>query len=198
MNIEIIVPDGVSGPWKVETFTITQEQSDMTKLRAQLNHDPHIYIPAGTYKRLLCLGEVVMSNSPMEYNTNKSFIDKAKGRVLINGLGLGMVLSEILKKDTVESVTVIERSQDVINLTAPSFTHDPRVNIVHACAFEYTPEEGAIFDVVWHDIWTYICPDNLKEMKKLEEKYKPIVTDYQASWAKRECQMMERRMPRVR
>lgn len=193
MQIDVVVPDGVSGPWKVETFTISEQESDFSKLRAVITGDPGIYVPAGTYKRLTCLGEVVMSNTLMEVNTNMEFINRATGRVLINGLGLGMVLTEILKKDSVESVTVVERSQDVINLTSPSFAHDPRVKIVHSCAFDYTPEDGEVFDVAWHDIWTYISPENLDEMWKLEDKLRPYVKGYQESWAKTECIRMSRR-----
>lgn len=193
MQIDVVVPDGVSGPWKVETFTISEQESNTSKLRALITGNPGIYVPAGTYKRLTCLGEVVMSNTLMEVNTNMEFINRATGRVLINGLGLGMVLTEILKKDSVDSVTVVERSQDVINLTAPSFAHDPRVKIVHSCAFDYTPEDGEVFDVAWHDIWTYISPENLDEMWKLEDKLRPYVKGYQESWAKTECIRMSRR-----
>lgn len=192
MQIEVVVPDGVSGPWKVETFTISKQESESSLLRSLLTGTPGVYVQAGTYKRLMCSDEVVMSNTLMEINTNKDFINRATGRVLINGLGLGMVLSEILKKDSVESVTVIERFQDVINLTAPSFAHDPRVKIIHCCAFEYTPEDGEVFDVAWHDIWTYISPSNLDEMWKLEDKLRPYVKGYQESWAKSECMRMAR------
>ncbi len=43
----------------------------------------------GKYRRLSNNGEVVMSNTPMEINTCMEFIERATGRVLINGLGLG-------------------------------------------------------------------------------------------------------------
>lgn len=184
-KIEINVPDGVSGDWKVETFTVSESESATTKIYAVFNRDS--YVPAGVYKRLKYQNDVVMSNTPMEIKTNARFISQAKGSVLINGLGLGMVLSEILKKEEVTSVTVIENSKDVINLVAPTYEKDPRVTIIHADAFEYKPPKGVVYDVVWHDIWTFICSDNLPEMSKLHRKYAKRTKLWQGSWAKTEC-----------
>ncbi|MCV5648158.1 hypothetical protein OFN55_36090, partial [Escherichia coli] len=87
-------------------------------------------IPPGRYRRLSNGWDVVMSNTPMEIRTCQDFIERATGRVLINGLGLGMVLHAILQKDDVTHVTVIEKEQDVINLVAASFATDLRVEII--------------------------------------------------------------------
>lgn len=105
---------------------------------------------------------------------------------LINGLGLGVVLSAILKKDTVTEVTVIEKSEDVINLVAPAFLLDKRVEIIHQDAFKYMPPKGETYDFVWHDIWDDICADNIPEMTKLHRKYGKIAK-WQDSWCKNEC-----------
>jgi hypothetical protein len=45
------------------------------------------------------------------------------GRVLVAGLGLGLIIHALQSIDAVESITVVEREQDVIDLVSP---HMPR------------------------------------------------------------------------
>jgi hypothetical protein len=131
---ELPVKNGKSGNWTLDSFVITPEKAQTLKLRAEYTKDQDEYIPAGVYRRLSCDNEVVMSNTPMEIRTCEAFIERATGRILINGLGLGMVLHAILQKPDVTHVTVIEKSQDVMNLVSKAFAHDPRVEIILADA----------------------------------------------------------------
>lgn len=193
MRIDVNVPQGASGPWRVEAFSVSAQESEMTLARAKIQGAINEFVPAGNYTRLMRGDIVVMSNTPMEIRTNRAFIRRAKGKVLINGLGLGMVLGAILNKPEIESVTVVEYSEDVIKLVGPSFRDDSRVRVVHACAFEYQPEQGAFFDAVWHDIWDEISEKNLPEMHKLHRKYGKR-TNWQGSWARAECEMMRDRV----
>jgi len=179
MKIEIDVPDGVSGDWSVETFEV--QKNDFTQLIEMFNTGRSV--PAGTYKRLLHGQTCVMSNTRDEIRDFIPFYYKANGSILINGLGLGVLLKALLSKDTVTEITVIEKSQDVINLVAPTYITDDRVTIIHADAFEYTPPKGKKYDFVWHDIWDYICSDNHEEMKMLHRKYGKR-TNYQESWCR--------------
>lgn len=176
-------PEGVSGDYRIEHFTVTPEEEARTRIRFW--RDEHV--PAGAYVRLMRGRTVVMSDTPMEMRTNWPIIRHATGNVLINGLGIGMVLRHILAKPDVRSVTVIEIAPDVIRLTGPSFIDDQRVNIVHASAFDYQPPKGQRYDAVWHDIWDFICADNLDEMKALHRKYGRR-TDWQSSWCREECE----------
>jgi len=188
MNIDINVPCGISGNWRVEEFKV----SDNERLSSFFSYGSRS-VPEGTYKRLMRNSTVVMSNTPAEIRDHYQFISTAKrqgGNILINGLGLGVSLSEILKSDNVLSVTVIENSQDVINLVANSYI-DKRVEIIKSDAFEWKPPINIRYSAVWHDIWDYICGDNLPEMTKLHRKY-GRKTDWQGSWCKYECQAYSR------
>lgn len=187
---KVDVPDGKKGDWSVETFEVTEEEANISYMRAAFGN-PLSRVRAGTYKRLRQGNAVVMSNTPMEIATNRYFVLRAQGSVLINGLGLGMVLKAILTKPSVKDVTVVEASQDVIDLVGPTFADDPRVTIVHACAFDYKPPKGKRYDFVWHDIWTHISSSNLPEMHKLHRKYGRL-TEQQASWCRDECERMRR------
>ena len=188
MKIEILVPNGKSGNWSVETKTITKEDERKGRLRAMFSFTGR-FVPAGTYKGLKRNGNLIMSNTPDEIGDHIEFIHKAKGNVLINGLGLGVALKAILEKtgeEKVKKVIVVENSKDVIKLVAPTYKDDKRITIVNEDAFKYVPPKGIKFDAVWHDIWDNICSDNLPEMAKLHRKY-GRKTDWQGSWCKSEC-----------
>lgn len=177
-GISVTVPDGVCGNWRVETFTVSEKEARF----ANINVRGYQMIYPGTYKRLMRGKTVVMSNTPMEVRTNMGFIFRARGNVLVNGLGLGMVLTAILGNPDVSAVTVIEKHAEVIQLVGPSFT-DSRVSIIHADALEWKPPPGIRYDAVWHDIWDDITEDNLPDMKLLSRRYGRRA-NWQGCWAR--------------
>lgn len=187
------VPDGKQGAWEVKTVLVSEEESQYTKLRRLFDNNRG-FVKPGVYKQLCRNKKIIMSNVPDEIRDHSRFINLAKhcgGNVLISGLGLGVCLTAILESDKVESVTVIEKSDDVIRLTGPSFEHDKRVAIVHADVFGWKPPRGKVYDFVWHDIWDNICSDNLKEMERLHRKFGKRAL-WQGSWCKEECRRMRR------
>jgi hypothetical protein len=147
---------------------------------------------AGNYVRLIHLHETIMSNTWAEIADHLPFIRRATGNVLINGLGLGMCIEAILGNKEVKSITVIEKSEDVIKLVAPTYLTDSRVKIIHADAFEYQPPKGVRYNAVWHDIWPSITSENLPEMFILHRKY-ARKTDWQGSWSRPQAESMRRR-----
>lgn len=188
MEISIEVQNGVSGRWKVEDFEISEQDAKIENMRA-IFQPGYRTVKPGKFKRLMRNNQVIMSNTPAEISDHIRFICYSKrkgGDILINGLGLGVALKEILKSDDVKSVTVIEISEDVISLVAP-FYDDERVTIINADAFEWKPPKGKRYAAIWHDIWDNICADNLPEMTKLHRKYGRR-TDWQGSWCKELCQ----------
>ena len=191
MNIKVKVPDGESGDWKVSTFEVSKVEAKLATLRARINCGRGA-LPAGKYKKLSRKGVLVMSNTPDEIEDFMPFVQRAKGRVLINGLGLGILLEALLAKSDVTEVTVIEKSSDVIKLSADTYLKDKRVTIINADCFDYQPPKNKKYDCVWHDIWDYITADNLPEMKKLHRKYGRR-TNYQESWCREECEQQKKR-----
>ncbi|HII95189.1 MAG TPA: hypothetical protein HA367_05605 [Candidatus Methanofastidiosum sp.] len=187
MKIDIDVPDGVSGNWKVETFAVQDQELSQVISMFKTGRG----VPGGTYKALKRGRTVVMSNTPDEISDFMSFVYRAKGSVLVNGLGLGVLLKALLNKPEVTDITVIELSEDVIKLVAPTYQTDNRVTIIHGDAFTYKPPIDKKYDAVWHDIWDYICGDNLEEMKKLHRKYGKR-SKYQESWCRDRCELANR------
>lgn len=171
MDIDLQLKEASSGDWKVEQFTITDNEAKIHNIRETLNCRGR-FISSGTYWRLKCGSEVVMSNTPAEIDDHIRFISKASGNVLIAGLGLGMVVKALLDKPEVHHITVVEKSEDVIKLVSPYY-QDSRVTIVHQDIFDYKPTDT--FDYAWFDIWTYISEENYIEMKKLNRKFAKYV-----------------------
>jgi len=189
--INVTTPDRRCGKWAIQSFRVTEEGAYAHNLKVVLSHKPLYHlIKAGAYKRLVHEDRgTIMSNTPMEVHTNLPFLNSAKGNVLINGLGLGMVLHVLVDSPAVTKITVVEQELDVISLTAPHFRNamlSGKLEIVHDNAFTFEPPPGAHYDVVWHDIWDAISDGNVSEMRTLRSKYKDIATD-QFCWCEREC-----------
>jgi len=186
---QVDVPEGVSGGWAVERFSVTPEQESFQQLRCALNPQrPARIVPAGEYTRLVRNGNVVMSDTPDEIRDHLEPMGRARGLCLVNGLGLGVVVQGMLRMVDVERVTVVERSGDVIRLVAPHYQerYGDRVEIVHADAFAWRPPRGVRYDVVWHDVWDDICADNLPEMARLKRRYASKAV-WQGCWCQDEC-----------
>lgn len=178
----VAVPEGKSGDWKIERYSVTKRDVGLYNLRLIRDGQMRRIVPPGTYTRLIHKGEgVVMSDTPAEAHEHRRLLSMAEGKVLLNGLGLGFAMSAILRKPEVEHVTVIEKASDVIKLVGPTFTSEC-VEIINADALEWRPKKGQDFNVVWHDIWTDICVDNKPQMTKLRRAYARRC-GWQACWS---------------
>ncbi len=103
-------------------------------------------------------GDAWMSVTPNEVMTMKNQIAEAHGRVLTLGLGMGYYTYMASLKDDVESVTVIEREQSVIDLfdtyILPQFEHKEKIHIIKADAVEYMKNlTDGEYDYCFADIW---------------------------------------------
>lgn len=189
-KVECRVPDQKSEHWSIESFEVKED--DFQRMLFNFRN-PGRGVAPGKYKRLMYLPsqDVMMSNTPAEIMDHWGFIREARGHVLVNGLGLGIVLEMLLAKPEVTKITVIEKDSEIIDLVKPHFDNEDRVEIVHDDAFTYQPPQGVRYDAVWHDIWLNITSDNLEEMKKLHRKY-GRKTDWQGSWCRDECERIRR------
>lgn len=140
----------------------------------------------------------IMSDTPSEINEHSEVIEEASGDVLITGLGLGVIVSALLAKPDVRTITVVEIDKDVIALTGPYYADEPRVTIINADALkaaEMLEDEGQHFDYAWHDIWSYISEGNLSDDTRAEHgiSYHTMfdayaeIADTQSAWAYHEA-----------
>ena len=104
-------------------------------------------------------GNEWMTLTPVDLDTCDSAIDEAFGNVITFVLGLGYYAYMVSEKDTVESITVIEKSDTVIGLfekyILPQFSHPEKVKIISADAFEYAEREmpKRHYDYAFVDTW---------------------------------------------
>ena len=104
-------------------------------------------------------GNEWMTLTPVDLDTCDEAIEKAHGRVITFGLGLGYYAYMTAEKAEVESVTVVEKSSSVISLfekfILPNIPSKDKIRIVVADAFEYAerimPSER--FDFAFVDTW---------------------------------------------
>jgi hypothetical protein len=173
------------GDWSLSAFDVSESEANFHNLRCDINRRYSQRIAPGCYMQLKHQRRgIVMSNTPMEVLTNRVAYRMARGKVLINGLGLGMLLDGVLRKPEVDSVRVIEVDPDVIALVGPRFADNPKCEIIQADAFAYSPGRGEVFDYVWHDIWDDISASNLEQMKKLVWKYRKPRALAQGVWSR--------------
>jgi len=179
-------PEGESGVWKIQKFEISEHGATMFNMRAALDPGNRCVVP-GSYTRLVRGRTTVMSDTPAEKRDHYSFIRAAHGKVLVNGLGLGMATNALLLKSNVERVVVVENSEDVISLVAPHFRSNPRFELVVGDALELKPKDFDVkFDCAWHDIWDSTTPEEYEEMKFLNRRWGRAV-GFQGTWCKEEA-----------
>lgn len=99
-----------------------------------------------------------MSVTPNEVYTVQSAIDNAKGKVLTLGCGMGYFAYMASLKEEVESITIIELEQDVIELfekhILPQFENKEKVTVVKADAIDFMKNlSDGEYDYCFADIW---------------------------------------------
>lgn len=127
-------------------------------------------IPCGKFIRLTHRGSIVMSDTEMEKRTNSAFVRNAHGKVLIGGLGIGLILLAVQDKANIEKITVVEKNREVIDLVANQLPLNGKVEIVNANVFDYVPSEK--YNTIYMDIWNYINYD------VYQEQMKPLISRY--------------------
>lgn len=201
-DLRVDVPAGEAGDWKVSRFTVDKKQADFHNL-CEAIHGGRRVIDPGEYTSLTFRSGIVMSDTPSEISDLLSAIYHAQGHVLIAGLGLGVVVQGCLMDGvehygkTVERVTVVEKSDDVIRLVAEHYREKfgERLEIVHDDIFTWKPPKGAVYGACWLDIWSGICTDNLKEMTKLKRRFSRR-SEWIGCWSERECRYRNRQEKR--
>ena len=114
-----------------------------------INEFPYLALTEGN--------NVWMSLNPNEIETMKPYIKKAKGNVLVLGLGMGYVPYMISLKDEVKSITIIETDKEIIDLfkknLLPLFVNKNKITIIEDDAIKYLNRKDLRYDYIFADIW---------------------------------------------
>ena len=103
--------------------------------------------------------------TPHEINTMKKAVDNAFGNVITFGLGLGYFAYMCSIKENVNSVTIIEKDEEIINLfnkfILPKFEYAHKIKIIKEDAIEYLKNDDFNYDYAFIDLW-HDTEDGLK------------------------------------
>lgn len=194
-------PTETIGVATVSLFSVDEESARFANVRSMINREESFMrLSAGDYVRLVVNGELMMSDTDMEKRTNAEFIKNAKGRVMIAGLGIGLILENLREKianGVVTSIVVYEKYQDVIDLVGHRYKDLP-IEIRCEDIMEYRPKKDEVYDTIYFDIWPTISTDNLDDMRKLHLRWKSHKTKdaWMNSWLRDHLRRMKRRESR--
>lgn len=125
-----------------------------------------------------------MSVTPNEVATVQPAIDNAKGKVLTLGCGMGYFAYMASLKSDVESITIIELEQDVIDLfeknILPQFENKDKISVIKADAVEFMKNvKDGEYDYCFADIWISVCDiEPYLLVKEVARRLKKTKVDY--------------------
>ena len=125
-----------------------------------------------------------MSVTPNEVATVQPAIDNAKGKVLTLGCGMGYFTYMASLKNDVESITIVELEQDVIDLfeknILPQFEFKDKVTVIKADAVEFMKDlKDGEYDYCFADIWISVCDiEPYLLIKEASRRLKKTKVDY--------------------
>jgi len=190
----VTVPEGELDGARVARFEIPEQSLENLRMRLRGRG-----ATPGWYTGLWIDGQLWMSDTNAEWYDHLKAVYRIgeldTKRVLINGLGIGMVVKAALDEPHVEHVDVVEHDERVAKLIGPHYATDPRFHLHVADAYTIDWPKGTRWDVAWHDIWPTISDDNLSLMSKLHRKYGRRV-DWQGSWSQDQLRRLRRREQR--
>lgn len=185
------IPDRKMGEWEFRNETYAPYRGiicdDMTAGDDFSEVPPLGFFPEGfSFPAVLEGGNEWMTLTPVDMDTCRNAIARAHGQVVTFGLGLGYFAFMAARKPEVTSVTVVERSPDVIRLfrevLLPQFPQGNKIRIVQDDAFRYAEDTmpGMGFDYAFADTWRD-ASDGLPmylRMRRLESRNPGTVFDY--------------------
>lgn len=109
----------------------------------------------------------IMNNTDSEKANNLEIIHKARGDVLIAGLGIGLIVIPIMNKENVISIDIVEKYKEIIELIKPQLPLNDKVNIIYKDIANFIPTKK--YDVIYFD--------TLPEIQYLENEKKDRIKD---------------------
>ena len=172
-----------SGVWEIKTEEYKPYQAvicDDMIINGNFTEVPPLgfFTESFSFPAILENGNEWMTLTPIDVDTCEEAISAAYGKVVTFGLGLGYYAYMASEKEEVESVTVVELSEEVIDLFTrhilPQMKNKHKIKIIHSDAFEYAektmPNEN--FDLAFVDTWRDASDGApmYERMKKLEKR----------------------------
>lgn len=156
--------------WETPATHYTEEQVNNYRLHKKSFNNgyfPHYCIDGYVYSHILEPIDIMhlqehrngkwhdwMADVPMDCACMGKYAEQAYGKVLVGGLGLCLLPHELVKNPAVTDITVVELSQDVINLTGKYLPEG--VKLVHQDLHEFINNDSSSWDWLIIDIWATV------------------------------------------
>lgn len=101
-----------------------------------------------------------MSLVPNEVFTQRPGIKRAKGNVLIAGLGLGWLARKVLERPQVKHMTIVEKSRTIIDTFGKPFKDNPKVTMICADVYDYLKVSHRRYDANYKTIPAAVAEDS--------------------------------------
>ena len=97
-----------------------------------------------------------MVDDPPHFWSMQDYARNSIGRVLVAGLGLGLVTHELLNNVDVDSITIVEKNKDVIDLISPLLpkAEDVKFQIINKDFYDFVHDSEEDFDRKILNLWT--------------------------------------------
>lgn len=157
LETEVACPEYREGNWG--PWTLERKEGQMPDGSVLL---AGYWSPLATFPAPYILkrdGEIWMSTTAMETESQQPFVWAAHGHSVICGLGMGIALMNIAAKPDVHRVTVVEKDPEVLGAfrhftDASSWEGWGKVTLLEADAFDV--EIDGPIDFLYMDIWPYL------------------------------------------
>lgn len=115
-----------------------------------------------------------MVDDPPHWWSMQDYARNSIGRVLVAGLGLGLVAHELLNNVDIDSITIIENNKDVIDLISPLLPKAENVEfrIINKDFYDFVHESEENFDRIIVDLW--ISGSKEETMRILNDEIRPF------------------------
>uniref|UniRef100_A0A914X1F0 PABS domain-containing protein n=1 Tax=Plectus sambesii TaxID=2011161 RepID=A0A914X1F0_9BILA len=152
--------EAMGGAWPGQAFSIQVEE---VLFRGKSDYQDVMVFKSKTYGNVLVLDGIVQCTERDEFSYQEMlahlpmFAHPNPKKVLIIGGGDGGILREVLKHDTVESVTMCEIDGMVIEASKKYLPHmscgfnDPKLTLLVGDGFKFLKENKTLFDVIITD-----------------------------------------------
>lgn len=98
--------------------------------------------------------KTLMIDDPMHWLGMQELASLAMpGNVLVAGLGLGLILHHLVKRDDINKIVVVEIDPEVISFISPYIPKDNRINIINANFFTFCIDNKEHYNTAIIDLW---------------------------------------------
>lgn len=151
------LPEMKIGEYRVAHKTYQPEfRFDMLGRGGYVRFDSKIVLRMLFHKDMLW-----MSDSPSEIEDMERLAERVNGKVLVAGLGMGLLTEILARNPEVHAADVIEISPEIVEMVSPFLSG--KVSVAVADFREWLEQADGDYDAVILDIWSELNLDDLND-----------------------------------